>query len=135
MTQDATGDRHPDMSLPSQFAHTHLTTGSRCPGCHSEDIEARDELRRETMTQTWACRACALAFGRIFPRANRIPPLIAGGSAGSPLTVFDRPLWMSVDDLLQLCEDVLLIAKATCERSRGLREMRLGRRGRLWPVA
>ena len=118
-TQDPGGDGNPRPSPPAQFTATHLTTGSRCPGCQSDDIEAADALLRESGMQMWACRACALIFRRVFPRGYRLPPSIAGGSAGCPaFEFFERPLRLSVDELLRLGEDVLLIARVTRQRSR-----------------
>ena len=121
-TQDPGGDGNPRPSPPAQFTATHLTTGSRCPGCQSDDIEAADALLRESGRQMWACRACALIFRRVFPRAYCLPPSIAGGSAGCPaFEFFQRPLRLSVDERLRLGEDVILIARGTRQRSRAAR--------------
>jgi len=84
---DAVNDAHSRGAEPaaqSSVSRTpvRMTTGSRCPECQSEDIEATDALRSESGTQTWACRACTLTFQRIFPRGHRVSPSMEGGSAG-----------------------------------------------------
>jgi len=83
---DAVNDPHsrgtePSAESPVSRTQVRMTTGSRCPECQSEDIEATDALRLESGTQAWTCRACALAFQRIFPRGHRVSRSREGGSA------------------------------------------------------